>query len=694
MDRQTSPIVWMNRCAVFLGSFLLFLVQPMLGRTLLPMFGGSATIWGVCLAAYQLLLLGGYLYAHQLAQRPLRTQRRFHLTALLAGAGWLAAVTFCRPSISGWLSGAPDLPWIKAAAAVLLFVGFPYLLLAAGSTLVQSWAARTQRNVYSLYVWSNTGSFLGLLSYPFILEPWCPLTTQWLILTAGVALYIAALALLTRTFRPTAAPDGTPPAESGGSRPTAERGWTWVVLPAASSFLLNAVVAHLFMDVTPLPLVWVTMLSAFLLSYILGFSRFGYGYPKTWTVLAILSLIGAAFANGRWGTGSFYPNAAAGIALLIAIGTFLHSWLYEERPDPAKLTRYYLASSIGGAIGGLLASFAAPLLFKRVTEYPLALCACAFLIACKLPKPAGFRATRTRTALWCLAAAGLCLALISATARRTGSRVLYRARNFYGTLSVTKTVEVIEKRPAQVAYLWYGQTTHGMQVTTEPMRYQPLSYYTPAGGGAAVLSHPNYQQGKEKPMTVGIVGLGAGVLAAYGREGDLYRFFEINPLVTEVACNRNLFTYLLDSDAKIDLVPGDARNMLAKESAANDPLYDVLYIDAYNGDAVPYHLITEEAFRIYVSRLAQDGILAVHVSNWHIDLLPLCKSMANKLNLYTYGTISVEEQRYIAGCIWVYMTRKPLKYITTQAAHPIDWMTIRPFPVPTDEKGSLLPLIR
>ncbi|MBO7655200.1 MAG: hypothetical protein J6U40_09790, partial [Kiritimatiellae bacterium] len=297
--------------------------------TLLPMFGGSATIWGVCLAAYQLLLLGGYLYAHQLAQRPLRTQRRFHLTALLAGAGWLAAVTFCRPSISGWLSGAPDLPWIKAAAAVLLFVGFPYLLLAAGSTLVQSWAARTQRNVYSLYVWSNTGSFLGLLSYPFILEPWCPLTTQWLILTAGVALYIAALALLTRTFRPTAVQDETPPVPSDAPRPAAERAWTWVVLPAASSFLLNAVVAHLFMDVTPLPLVWVTMLSAFLLSYILGFSRFGYGYPKTWTVLAILSLIGAAFANGRWGTGSFYPNAAAGIALLIAIGTFLHSWLYE-----------------------------------------------------------------------------------------------------------------------------------------------------------------------------------------------------------------------------------------------------------------------------------------------------------------------------------------------------------------------------
>ena len=195
-------------------------------------------------------------------------------------------------------------------------------------------------------------------------------------------------------------------------------------------------------------------------------------------------------------------------------------------------------------------------------------------------------------------------------------------------------------------------------------------------------------------MTVGIVGLGAGVLATYGREDDLYRFFEINPLVKRVACDRSLFTYLHDSAAEIDLSPGDARTMLARETAARDPLYDVLYIDAYSGDAVPYHLITEEAFRIYVSRLAQDGILAVHVSNWHIDLLPLCKSMANKLNLYTYGTISVEEQRYIAGCIWVYMTRKPLKYITTQAAHPIDWMTIRPFPVPTDEKGSLLPLIR
>ena len=371
MDAErTPPIVWMNRGAVFLGSFLLFLVQPMLGRTLLPIFGGSAAIWGVCLAAYQLLLLGGYLYAHGLARCSHPLQRRLHLTGLAAGVCWLGAVTRLRPYLAGWLGGAPDLPWLKASLAVLLFVGLPYLLLAAGSTLVQSWAVPTQKNVYSLYVWSNIGSFLGLLVYPFLLEPSCPLTGQWTILTVGAGIYLLVLAVLTRLATvsvPTAPADAAP---ESLSRPGSERRWAWLLLPAASTFLLNAIVAHLFMDVTPLPLVWVTMLAAFLFSYILGFSRFGYGYPKTWACLAILALAGAAFANGRWGTGSFYPNAAAGIALLLFIGTFLHGWLYLERPEPSRLTRYYLLSSVGGAAGGLLASFAAPILFKRVTEYP------------------------------------------------------------------------------------------------------------------------------------------------------------------------------------------------------------------------------------------------------------------------------------------------------------------------------------
>ncbi len=712
MMRATLQSRFLPAAAVFFGSFLLFMIQPLLGRTLLPVFGGSAAVWSVCLGAYQVLLLAGYAYAHLLAGKSARTQRAAHLALLGVAVAWAFGFAALRLTLKG-LFGNSSTPSLEVLFCVLAFVGLPYVLLAAGSTLVQAWVAGADapqrgeagRGVYRLYAVSNLGSLMGLLIYPFVLEPFVPLTMQWYGFAVGLGLYALLIARAGWGGRTVPLPSaaraeaGTPPPAADCRLPVEAlrppSSFLWFFLPAMSAFLLNAVIAHLFIDVTPMPLVWVVMLAVFLLSYVVGFSRFGEGRRGVWGSLSVAALMGVAVANGLWGTGSFYPNAAAAVAVVFCVGVLLHGWLYAERPETSRLTGFYLAIAAGGAAGGLLASIVAPLVFNRVLEYPLILLVCALLVAWRLPKPAFV--ARSRRNVWaylaCCGAAWLALAFV--TARHTQSRVVFRARNFYGSLAVTQTLERFgASGVVPVHYLWFGQTTHGIQLRSPELRTKGTAYFGQTGGGIAFHAHPRYQRGA--PMKVGVVGLGAGTLACYGRPGDLFRFYEINPQVVRVATDPQLFTYLPDARMPIDLVPGDARRMLEKERAAGDPLYDLLVIDAYSGDAVPYHLATREAFRLYFDRLAPEGILAVHVSNWHIDLLPLCKAAASGLGVHPYGVLSVAEDSVTADAIWVFMTRQPMtyRYPGKSSVHEVDWSQIRDVTAPTDEKGSLIPLLR
>jgi len=709
VTRQTGL---MSAAAIFSGSFLLFLIQPMLGRTLLPSFGGSAAVWSVCLAAYQVLLLAGYLYAHGLAKRPARTQRRVHFVLLAVAAAWAFAIAASRLSLKG-VFGASAVPSLEVLFCVLVFVGLPYVLLAAGSTLVQVWAAgeaspngrssgteadgRTSGDVYRLYAVSNLGSLSGLFVYPFVMEPFVPLTVQWWGLAVCFVGYAVLLSRLEGQARK-AGPSGASvaPRRCGRSDPpVSSHPKLWWLLPAASTFLLNAVITHLFTDVTPMPLVWVVMLAAFLLSYVAGFSRIGAGRNGLWCGLAALSLIGSAVANGMWGAGSFYPNAAAAVALVFFVGVVVHGWLYSERPEAARLTRYYLAIAAGGAVGGVLSSFVAPVVFDRAAEYPLILGVCAALVAWRGPMPAPVARSRSAARVFALCCGVAWLALAEATARHTSSQTLFLGRNFYGCLRVTKTLEkfgACETFP--VHYLWCGQTTHGLQVQAPAWKNRATSYYGDTGGGVAFHACPKYRAGQN--VKVGVVGLGTGCLACYGRPGDVFRFYEINPMVVRVATERRLFTFLPDAPMRIDLVPGDARKMLEKERAAGDPLYDILVIDAYNGDAVPYHLATVEAFKLYFDRLAAGGMLAVHVSNWHIDLLPLCKAVAKELGVSPYGVVGVSENSVTTGAIWVYMTRRPMEYQYPgkSSVREVVWRNVPQRAAPTDEKGSLVSLLR
>lgn len=693
---------------IFLGSFLLFMIQPMLGRTLLPVFGGSAAVWGVCLAAYQLLLLAGYGYAHGLARRPFPRQRGVHRTLLSLAVVWTCLTAALGGRLTAFFGGS-SLPWLEVLFCVLALGGVPYVLLAAGSTLVQSWLSGgaslsaaegvdAPRDVYRLYAVSNAGSLLGLMVYPFALEPFVPLTAQWWIFSAALGGYLLLLSVWGGRLVVSDAPLPGPAPSVSESSAEARRMSSpalWLLLPGASAFLLNAVIAHLFTDVTPMPLVWVLMLAVFLLSYIAGFSAAGEKRGGLWCAGAAIALAGAAVANGMWGTGSFYPNAAADVALIFFAGVVLHGWLYAERPERSRLTRYYLGIAAGGACGGLLASLVAPLVFSRVTEYPLALLACTALVAWRCPKPAWLGGVPARNGVFAACVCVLWLGFSWALERHTSSRTMFSGRNFYGCLRVTETQESFGgERVWPVHYLWCGQTTHGLQVQAPQWKRRGTSYYGDTGGGVAFHADPKYRAGE--PVKVGVVGLGAGCLATYGRPGDVFRFYEINPQMVRVATDPHLFSFLPDAPMRIDLVPGDARKMLEKERAAGDPLYDILIVDAYNGDAVPYHLATVEAFKLYFDRLVPDGLLAVHVSNWHIDLLPLCKAVAKKLGVIPYGVVGVSENSVTTGAIWVYMTRQPreYRYPGKSQVREVLWENVADRQAPTDERGSLLPLLR
>jgi len=695
---------------VFLGSCLLFGVQPMLGRTLLPSFGGSAAVWTVSLAAFQTLLLLGYFYAHVLVARPPATQRRLHTVFLGAAVVWAALFAALRPMLSGRFGDGAS-PSLEVLFCVVAFAGLPYVLLSANSTLVQAWmAAKTAaetgdngkpaRQVYRLYAVSNLGSLCGLIAYPVLLEPFVSLTVQWYGFAAGVLIYTLLLAGLARTtiHCATGSSQGTDSlavsrnALDYGLPSALTRPCLWFVLPALSCFLLNAVTTHLTTDVVPVPLIWVLLLTAFLLSYIVGFSIIGEKGLIVWAGMTVLALCGVSAAGFLPGLSGFVPDLALGLATVFLGGTFLHGWLYRIRPGTSHLTRFYLGLASGGALGGVLSSLVAPVCFDRVLEYPLALAAIAGVCAWLVYTWQHPELKSLNTVLLVLCAI-VFVAVFGQTARGDKA-VIRRARCFYGTLTVKERRAKVPTAEGVTLFshqLHHGSTLHGVQVINTALKRQPSTYYGWfSGGGLALREHDKYQTGA--PMRVGLVGLGIGTLACYGRTNDLYRFYEINPQVVAIATDTNLFTYLSDSAAKVEVVLGDARKRLEAERAAGEARYDVLVVDAYSGDAVPLHLATFEAVRLYSERLAEGGTLAVHISNWHIDLQPLCKAMAQKFGMKITGVKSAQQDLAVEAH-WVLMTRSN-KELDLGTSRTVDWSHVRDITLPTDECGSLISLVR
>jgi hypothetical protein len=704
----------------------------MSGRMLLPRFGGSAAVWTACLVAFQLLLLAGYGYAAWVSRlRPAR-QVLIHILLLAAAAAWPGMTLLAKVPAADHLP-----PALRVLLLVIAGTGPAYLLLSAGSTLVQSWLARVQPdwNVYPLYAISNVGSLVGLFAYPFLVEPNLSLSAQqtlWRVLFGGYGLVLAGLAVVlirsrtdssgTRVRRPVPLPEqdgaGTFQADSSGtrvrrpvplqaqdvalqaqdvalqaqdvarvSRPVS----LWWLLPLLNSFLLTATTASLTADITPMPMVWCLLLGAFLLGYVGGFTTMGETQTPLWAVLTVCFMTGFGLCRGL-GWGSISLALFLGTGVVLFGGLFLSGRLYAARPPSNRLPVYYLAIAAGGAAGGLLAGIAAPLLLKGVYEYGIIAAILALLAAFFM-----FQRRRRLDPLevWLTALAALAVIVIEPLI--VGSQLtqsMWRNRNFYGVMRVTDS-EIGSKYGdvlGRMHSLVHGSTVHGFQALTATLRDTPTQYYGSFGGGYPIRRHIALHP--DQPLRVGVIGLGTGTLAAYGRTGDDYRFYEINPQVVEAARNTNLFTFLSDSPARIEVAMGDARLTLEREKAAGEAPWDVLIVDAFSGDSVPLHLLTREAIRLYLARTGQEGVVAFHISNRFIDLLPLLKAAAKDQGVRFFAWHNrVGKTPMESDSRWVLMTRAADSFRGGGHMIRIREEDIPAFPVMTDEAGSVLTLI-
>ncbi len=578
--------------AIFLAAFLLFQIQPMIAKAILPWFGGVPAVWTACLLTFQLLLLAGYAYAHA-------TRRWVHVALLVVS---LAALPIHPAPPS---TGMP--PW-NLLLLLLGTIGLPYFVLSSTSPLLQRWSG--EANPYRLYALSNAGSFVGLLSYPFLVEPNLTLQTQlriWSFLYAATAIL---LAFLSRDL---------PSRDRKGVVPTPDL-LMWAALSATGTGLLMATTNQLTQEVGSVPFLWVLPLAIYLFSFVLCFER-PHWYDRR--IFAMLTSLFIPIACALSVVGLRIPFWAQ---LLVFSGALfcclmvLHGEIAASRPEPAALTRFYLAIAAGGAAGGLFVALLAPLLFSSFLELPITLASTAALLLLQRYRSGEIISFRRLPPVARSSISGLGFAVVVPfLLMNTGSNTtLKSARNFFGILRVSE-------QNGQRA-LTHGTITHGMQFQNEAQRRTPTTYYGWASGvGQAISDHPRRESG---PLRIGVVGLGIGTLARYGRPGDTIRFYEINPEVTALA-NR-YFTYLKDSFAKIEVVEGDARLSLDREPPQR---YDILALDAFTSDAIPLHLLTAEAGAIYQRHLAADGFLVVHISNHILNLEPVVRALAAGMGL-------------------------------------------------------------
>jgi protein-L-isoaspartate O-methyltransferase len=637
---------------IFWGAFLLFLVQPLIARFILPWFGGGPAVWTTCMLFFQLLLLGGYAYAHFSISR--LTPRRQVITHL----GLLALAVALLPITPGDAWKPTD--GSHAAGHILRLLlgclGLPYLVLSATGPLLQAWFSKANPGVspYRLYALSNVGSLLALLIYPFYLEPQLSRQAQADGWSWGLAIYAGLTAWCGLKVWKSAAADGETSKSAEEEAPaSAWRKLLWFALPACGVMLLLAITNKLCQDIAVVPFLWVLPLSLYLLSFIISFDSPRWYHRGFWLPLLAI-LLGLVLQNLYKAEShpDITPLATLYLGTLFVACMVCHGEVYRLRPGASRLTGFYLSLSAGGAAGGLFVALAAPFVFPDYFELHLALflTAALVLIVLRQDPTRPFREGQARWA-WAvpfvaLAALGYGLADVATTSLR-GS--LSTTRGFYGVLKVNDNDAGNDG--LHHLTLQHGATIHGLQYVDAEKRTDPSSYYTSTSGIGRLLRAHKPGGGRR----VGAIGLGCGTLAAWGRPGDTFRFYEINDDVARLATST--FTYLKDSKAKTELVMGDAR--LSMEREANQQ-YDVIVLDAFSSDAIPVHLLTLEAFDHYQRHLKPDGAIVVHVSNRYLDLHPVVYRIADKIG-FPAITIDDNDTAYedagFYGSDWIIMTR-------------------------------------
>jgi hypothetical protein len=631
--------------AIFLSAFLLFQVQPLIAKFILPWFGGSAAVWSAALLFFQLVLLAGYFYAY-IVVRYLKPRQQFWLhTGLLTIS--LATLPIV-PSPPLKAAGDAD-PTLRILLLLAATVGLPYTLLSATSPLLQAWYVRARPGAmpYRLFALSNLGSMLALLSYPTLVEPRMPLHAQAVAWSWGFAAFafVCVLAALGAKRGGEAVPytQGAvaPP-------PTLAEKFLWIGFAACASTLLLAVTSHLTQNVAPIPLLWVVPLSLYLLSFILCFES-----DRLYRRWLFLPLLVVALGVFTWGISLYERNLPikrlipALSSALFVCSMVCHGELSRRRPHPRYLTQFYLMISAGGALGGFFVAFLSPRSFRDYLELPVAMAGCAALVTYTLwnvaPKPRAIW-IRSALALATLAFSGY----LTYTAIARDRRYVRSVRNFYGVMHVRDDEADDNGVPAE-RVLVHGTIDHGTQLKEDTKGRIATSYFGFTSGIGRAIRGLRNERGA---LRLGVLGLGAGVTAALARAGDTLHYYEINALVPDVASHQ--FGFLKGCPAQVRIFMGDARMVLEQIPGEN---LDFLAMDAFSSDAVPMHLLTREAFRVYARHLKADGVVAVHISNRYLDLKPVVASGMGEMG---WRGLVVEDngadQPYYTGTTWVVLS--------------------------------------
>jgi hypothetical protein len=668
---------------IFLSAFLLFQVQPIMGRFILPWFGGTPAVWSVCLLFFQAMLLAGYAYAHWLRRSWI------HILLLAVSLVFLPVIP-ARPAMT-------DTPSLRILLLLAATVGAPYFLLSATAPLLQKWSS-SERSPWRLYALSNFGSFLALLTYPFLVEPYVRLRTQaWV----WSGLYVAFTLLcgwvawsVGQAVLPPVGQNADDPLRVNKiARPTA---WTilfWLGLSAAGSTLLLATTNIVTQDIAVSPFLWIAPLSLYLLTFVLAFESDRW-YPRlSFAVLAgVLAPVACSVVNASIGV-AIWIQLGIYLAALFAICMVCHGELRYARPEPRHLTLFYLTIAAGGVLGGVFVALIAPRIFTEFNEYPIGLAAACLLgLTGWLRSGAWSQWTRSNFAVR-IPIMALLLGGLSSTLTVTMSGAHKAAgtwRNFYGILRVTD----LPDPHGAIRELTHGRIKHGAQYLEQAQRDRPISYYGPHSGVAMALNAL-----PEGPRVIAVIGLGTGTMAALGRSGDLIRFYEINPLVQTIASS--WFTFLPDSKAKTEVVLGDARIQMEHDmdhdKERERSVFDLIAVDAFSSDAIPMHLLTAEAADIYRQHLAQGGLLLFHISNRSLNLEPVIRGIAQHLN-WNAAQILAEDNPATSedGSNWVILTENlALLQKIAQGAPHVGWTDPRrKLILWTDDFASLWHVLR
>lgn len=661
--------------SIFLSAFLIFQIQPMIGKWILPWFGGTPALWSTVMLFFQVLLTGGYAYAFWLIQRGgTKRQVGWHASLILCAFLLLILLSFLwgSPVIpdSSWKPQNVSTPIPDIFRLLAVSVGLPYFILAANGPLMQAWYSRLfPRHSYArLYALSNLGSLLGLLTYPVLIEPSFSLRWQGWMWALGFLLFglvAIRIALQSRLVSDRAQPEVDTAATE--ATPSLALRVLWIALSATASLFLLSVTNQITQEVAVIPFLWVLPLALYLLSFILTFSG-ERGYHRTlFIVLFTLSAVFTLFVMLNATSLSIRWQILAYCLLLFSACMICHGELYLLRPPAHSLTTFYLMVSIGGASGGVFVSLVAPVIFNGYWEFFIGLATTIAIVLTILRYERSSHrgegigrqfstdnalSSRARFIFTTFCLVTLMLAIIG----KFFSGALYSERNFYGVIRVN---ELFPDGSAHKAYeMSHGITIHGLQFVEPELHDVPTTYYVPeSGAGLAILNHPKYGQ----TMRVGLLGLGVGTLVTYAQPGDEYRLYEINPAVAELAEGKGgYFSFLGDSEAQITIVLGDARISLERELAEGSPQnFDVLILDTFSSDSIPVHLVTKEAFALYLAHLAPDGIVAAHITNLHLDLQPVFWQLAQHYGL-TMKRINYEGDS-MGGFAshWILLARDP-----------------------------------